>query len=204
MPPYPIDLDMTGRSALVVGLGAVGRRKAEGLIAAGARVVGVDPGPIGTIEGVEVRKEAYDSAHLRGISLAFAAATPEVNRRVVLDAGAAGIWVNSASEPESGDFSVPAVWRDGPIALSVSTSGASPALAALLRDRASAAIGPGAAVLANVLMDLRRDLLASVADPSERRRLLASWADPSWLEMAEDRGREAVEAALKATVPRPS
>ena len=204
MPPYPIELDLTGRSALVVGLGPVGRRKAAGLVAAGARVVGVDPGPIGAIEGVEVREESYDPAHLLGMSLAFAAATPEVNRRVVLDARAAGIWVNSASEPELGDFSVPAVWRDGLVCLGVSTSGASPALAAMLRDRAAGAIGPGAAILASVLVDLRRELLASVADPAERRRILATWADPDWLKMAEDEGREAVVKALRATLTRPS
>ena len=55
MPPYPIELDLTGRTALVVGLGAVGCRKAVGLVEAGARVVGVDPGRIEIPAGVELR-----------------------------------------------------------------------------------------------------------------------------------------------------
>src|SRR4051794_33908637 len=117
MPGYLIELDLRGKSALVVGLGVVGRRKAAGLIEAGARVVGVDPradpdlGPTGLI----VRREPYRAEHLAGAALAIAAATAEVNQTVVADARAAGIWVNAASESESGDFRVPATWRSGPL-----------------------------------------------------------------------------------------
>ena len=40
---YPIYLDMRGRNALVVGGGAVGSRKAQTLLRAGARVTVVSP-----------------------------------------------------------------------------------------------------------------------------------------------------------------
>ena len=54
MPTYPIELDLRGRTVVVVGLGSVGRRKAAGLVEAEARVVGVDPEAIGELAGVEV------------------------------------------------------------------------------------------------------------------------------------------------------
>jgi len=195
---YPLELDLRGRTALVVGLGAVGLRKASGLLVAGARVVGVDPSadPARLPAGIEALAEPYRAAHLRGVVLAFAAATPGVNRRVVLDARAAGVWVNSASEPGSGDFLVPAVWREGSLILGVSTGGASPALAALLRDRAAAALGPAAAGLAALLAELRPLALARVADPSARRALLASWADPRLLDLWDGEGAEAVRRRL--------
>src|SRR5262249_23709059 len=157
MTGYPIELRLTGCPVLIVGLGAVGRRRALGLVDVGAKVVGVDPNPRGEPlpEGVEVRREPYRSEHLHGMRLAFAAAAPEVNRQVVADARAAGVWVNSASEPEAGDFLVPAVWREGPLTLSVSTSGASPALTSSLRDRAASSLGPAAAGLASLLAELR-------------------------------------------------
>src|SRR4051794_3353514 len=121
MPGYPIEIDLTGRTALVVGLGTVGRRKAAGLVEAGARVIGVDPNPpTELLRGVEARAELYHADHLRGVVLAIAAASAEVNRRVVVDAKRAGVWVNSASDPAAGDFMVPAVWRDGPLTLTVS------------------------------------------------------------------------------------
>ena len=199
MPGYPIELDLVGRRALVVGLGRVGRRKAAGLVAAGATVVGVDPRPPAGVErlaGVEVRAERYRRGHLDGVALAIAAGPPAVNRRVVADARRAGIWVGSASEPASGDFAVPAVWRDGPLTVTVSTGGASPALAAALRDRAVAAVGPAAAGLAALLAELRPLALARLPDPAARRRLLADWADPRRLAAWTNEGPEAVRRDL--------
>ncbi|HEX8202685.1 MAG TPA: bifunctional precorrin-2 dehydrogenase/sirohydrochlorin ferrochelatase [Isosphaeraceae bacterium] len=204
MPGYTIELDLTGRRALVVGLGRVGRRKAAGLVEAGALVLVVDPGPSATDPppGVEVRAEPYRADHLRGAALAIAAAPAAINRRVVADAKARGIWVSSASEPASGDFAVPATWRDGPVTLTVSTAGASPALAAVLRDRAAAALGPGASGLARLLAELRPRVLALLPDPEARRRLLTTWADPLWLDLWASAGPDAVLRELNGALAR--
>jgi siroheme synthase-like protein len=203
MSSYPIELDLRGRTVLVVGLGAVGRRKVAALAAVGARVVGVDPagGGLGADPGtgaIEVRPEAYRAAHLEleGVCLAFATATPAVNRRVVADARRRGIWVCSASDPGAGDFTVPAVWREGPLTLSVATGGASPGLAVALRDRAVQALGPAAAGLATLFAELRGTVRARLAAPAARRKLLARWADPCWLELWTSAGPEAVRQAL--------
>ena len=103
MPGYPIELDLLGRSVLVVGLGRVGMRKATGLVEAGAQVVAVDPRTDLVVPvGIEHRPEGFRLGHLEGMSLAFAAASPEVNREVVAAAKSLGIWVNAASEPGIG------------------------------------------------------------------------------------------------------
>jgi precorrin-2 dehydrogenase / sirohydrochlorin ferrochelatase len=202
MPSYPIELDLRGKTALVVGLGRVGARKAAGLVEAGARVVGVDPQEgLLVPTGVEHRAEAFRAGHLEGVSLAFAAATPEVNRLVVVEARRLGVWVNAASDPGAGDFAVPAVWRGGPVTLAVSTSGASPALARALRDRAARAIDAGPA-LAALLLEIRPLVLATVADAEARRRLLEDWGDPRWLDAIALEGPEAVRAAWLAALPR--
>lgn len=195
---YPIELDLRGKSVLVVGLGRVGRRKAAGLVGAGARVVGVDPAAAlaDVPGGVEVRAEPYRPEQIGGMSLVFAAATAAVNRRVVADARRAGVWVSSASDPGAGDFAVPAVWREGPLTLTVSTSGASPALAAALRDRLAEALGPAAAGLAALLAELRAEVLARLTDPEARRRVLTDWADPRWIDLWRVEGPEAVRLAL--------
>jgi precorrin-2 dehydrogenase/sirohydrochlorin ferrochelatase len=201
MPSYPIELDLRGITAVVVGLGPVGRRKASGLVEAGARVIGIEPILV-EFPGlaIEIVAETYRAEHLQGASLVFAAATHEVNRSVVLDAKARGIWVNSASDPTSGDFSLPATWRDGPITLTVSTSGASPALASALRDRASRALGPSASGLASLLLELRPEVLARISDPETRRNALAEVAQPRWLDFFDREGVEATRSALRLAV----
>ncbi|MGC1718585.1 MAG: NAD(P)-dependent oxidoreductase, partial [Isosphaeraceae bacterium] len=144
MSGYPIELKMEGRTVVVVGLGPVGRHKAAALVAAGARVIGVDPAAgnleLATLAGIEVVAQPYQAEQLHGASLVIAAGPAEVNGRVVADARRIGAWVCSTSDPEGGDFIVPAVWTSGPLVLTVSTSGARPALAAALRDRAAQAL----------------------------------------------------------------
>jgi precorrin-2 dehydrogenase / sirohydrochlorin ferrochelatase len=207
MAGYPIELDLRGRRVLVVGLGPVGRRKARGLAEAGARVLGVDPAAGGrgfaggsAPIGIEVRAEEYRAGHLEGASLAFGAATPGVNRRLLADARRAGVWACSASDPGAGDFRVPAVRRDGPLTVTVATSGASPALARALCERAAGALGPAAAGLAALLAELRPRVLARLDGPDARRRLMAAWADPRWLDLWERDGPEAVRRALERAI----
>ena len=196
---YPIELDLSDRRVVVVGLGRVGRRKAVGLVAAGATVVAIDPMPDEPPPtGLTLVAEPYRADHLRGAALAFAAATPEVNRRVVADAREVGVWVNAASEPGLGDFLVPASWSDGPISLTVSTAGASPALAAALRDRAAQALGPAPARLATALAELRGEVLATVPDTDRRRLILTGWDHQKWLKLAESETLESLLARLRA------
>jgi siroheme synthase-like protein len=241
---YPIELNLSGRWTLVVGLGKVGRRKAAGLLAAGARVVGLDPaatdqtaGEIaaearvqaggGAQPGLELEadselkagssssgasseqgsllilREPYHKKHLSGKHLAITAASAEVNRAVVADAKQAGVLVSTSSEPEQGDFALPAVWRSGPLVLSVSTSGASPGLSAWLRDRAAESLPlEAAAALASILADLRSSVLAQIPDAAVRRRLLARWASPDWLARLEAEGAAATVQALRADLER--
>ena len=200
---YAIDLDLRGKGGLVVGLGAVGRRKALGLLEAGAWVRGVDP--LGWDEapaGVLVVGEPYQPGHLQGVFLVFAAATAAVNRAAAADALASNCLVCSTSEPESGSFTRPAVWHDRGLILTVSTSGASPALAAALRDRAAEALGPSAAALSALLRELRPRLFDRLPDPAARRRVLADWGDPRWLLLLESGGADAVTAEFERILSR--
>jgi precorrin-2 dehydrogenase / sirohydrochlorin ferrochelatase len=176
---YPVVLHVGGRKCLVVGGGSVAARKARGLLAAGARVTVVAPvvndavvsltvGARGAAAGsghpspseeaptLGIERRPYEAGEAARYDLvATATGRPEVDRAVVADAVAAGVLVNSADGASPGTIQLPAVHRDGPVTVAVSTGGASPALARWLRDRAAASIPPGVATIA-VLLDEAR------------------------------------------------
>lgn len=155
---YMACLDLAGRSALVVGAGRVGLEKTHGLLESGARVTVVAPeAEPGFAElDVELHRRGYRAADLDGRFLVVAATgVPEVDAAVFEDAEARSLLCNVADGPEHCNFILPAVHRAGPIAVAVSSGGASPALAQRLRDEVARIVGSEHAELALRLQELR-------------------------------------------------
>ncbi len=165
-------LDLDGRSCLVVGGGRVALEKASGLVFCGAHVTVVapqiDPG-FGDLD-VELLPRPYEAADLEGRFLVVAATSQEaVNRRVFADAEERSLLCNVADVPELCSFILPAVHREGPIAVAVSTGGASPALAQRIRDEVAERYGPEHAELARRLEELRPWAKANLPTYEARR-----------------------------------
>lgn len=175
---YPIILDITGRKAAVIGGGKVARRKVIGLLAQGAVVAVTSPklekGLAGLVreQGLIWRERGFEAADLDGCILAFAATDdPEVNKAVVEAARKRGVLVNVAETPENGDFSLPANLRRGGLLISVSTGGASPLLAADIRDGLAGQFGDVWAEYIDLMAALRAAVLARGGPASENREL---------------------------------
>ena len=114
---------------------------------------------------VEVRERPFEPADLDGARLVVTATgRADVDAAVAAAATAAGIWVNAADQPDDCSFILPAIARNGPLTVAVSTGGASPALARRLRDRAGA-------LLTDDVVALAADLQARRAEVRGRRRL---------------------------------
>jgi precorrin-2 dehydrogenase/sirohydrochlorin ferrochelatase len=161
---YPVNLNLDGRPCLVVGGGAVAARKAAGLVACGAKVsvIATAAGPDMVALGVPVEERPYRTGDIDGFRLVIAATNDaSVNRRVFDDGEAVGVWVNSADDPVSCAFTLPAVLRRGPIMITVSTGGHSPALSSWLKARVSEQVGPEYEQLVDLLSTARNDLRAA-------------------------------------------
>ena len=169
---YMACLDLEGRRCLVVGGGTVGLEKAAGLAACGAAVTVVSPSsttasPSSTSSGVARR---YRRGDLDGAFLVIAATSDRaVNESCPRDAEARAMLCNVADVPELCNFILPAVHREGPIAVAVSTGGASPALAKRLRSQIAELVGPEHAELAEELRALRPEVKERFATYEERR-----------------------------------
>ena len=155
---YMACLDLEGRSCLVVGGGRVALEKIHGLLDCGARVtvVALDVSAEVAALPVETIVRGYRSPDLDGRFLVVAATSDNaLNRQVFADAEACGTPCNVVDVPELCSLILPAVHRHGPIAIAVSTGGASPALAQRIRDDVARTVGPEHAELARRLRELR-------------------------------------------------
>ena len=169
---YMACLDLEGRDCLVVGAGPVGLEKIEGLLDARARVTVVSPAAIPAVQDLPVSwvQREYETADLEGRFLVIAATNvPEVNRRVYEDAERRSLLCNVADVPELCNFILPAVLRLDPIAIAISTGGASPVLAQRLRRDIEQIVGPEHQELALELRRLRPWAKANLATYEERK-----------------------------------
>jgi precorrin-2 dehydrogenase/sirohydrochlorin ferrochelatase len=160
--PYPVNLDLAGRPALVVGGGPVAARKVAGLLAAGAHVSVVAPVAVDEIADnprVRWHERPYRRGEVASYRLAVTATgDPSVDGQVHWDAEAAGVWLNSADDPERCSFTLPAVSRHDDLQITVSTNGHSPAVAAWLRRTLFDKIGPEHARVLELAAEVRNEL----------------------------------------------
>ncbi len=160
MTPYPVMLTVEGRRCLVVGGGKVAARKVEGLVVAGADVTVIAPtvDPSITALNVTIEQRTYRRGDANaGYRLVITATDdPAVNAQVYADAEAAGVWVNSADDPEHCSFTLPAIHRDGDVTIAIGTAGQSPAFAAWLRDRVRESLPAGLSDVVGQLAAERR------------------------------------------------
>ena len=162
-PLYPVNLVLTGRPCLVVGGGRVALTKVRGLTDAGARVTVVAPEVVPEVAALAdvVELRPYRAGEAAGYRFIIAATgDPQVNQQVYDDGEAAGVWVNSADDPQRCSAILPARVRQGRLTLTVSTGGHSPAVAAWVRERLAREYGPEYDQLVGLLSEAREEVRA--------------------------------------------
>ncbi|MGA8532843.1 MAG: hydroxymethylbilane synthase, partial [Candidatus Tumulicola sp.] len=177
----PVVLRPNGRRAVIVGGGSVAARKAESLVAAGYPIFVVAPAIVD--DGLralaaqwECAERPYDSDDVRGAALVVVATDDDaVNARVVRDARAAGILVCDATDPERGDFHMPATVRRGDLTFSVDSQGASPAFSKRIAGELAVAFGNEYGAAARTLARMR-SYVKTVLPASRRSSVLRALA----------------------------
>jgi precorrin-2 dehydrogenase/sirohydrochlorin ferrochelatase len=180
-PFYIACLKLKGRRCLVVGGGDVGLEKVEGLLACDGEVTVVAPALQPTLaayarEGsIRWLERAYEPDDLEGAFLAIAATDDsEVNIRVFEDAERRAMLVNVVDVPPLCNFILPAIVRSGPLAIAISTAGASPALAKRMKREIGELFGEHYARLAVLLNDARGWAKATLPTYQDRKEFFES------------------------------
>ena len=155
MKHLPLFFDLGGRRVVVVGTGPMADRRAELARSAGAAVFQV---------------EVATAAELKGAAAVFVA-TGDLERDSDSRRAAqqAGVPVNVADRPGLSDFILPAIIDRDEVIVAVSTGGASPSLATLLRSRIESLLPERIGALARLARTFRAQANALIADPARRR-----------------------------------
>ena len=162
-PFYIACLKLSGRRCLVVGGGEIGLEKVEGLLACDADVTLISPGAVDELRALAAegsiaweQREYAGAQDLEGVFMVIACTDDtEINIRVFDDAEQRAMLVNIVDVPPLCNFILPAIVRTGPIAIAISTAGASPALAKRMKAEVSELFGEEYARLAIMLNDAR-------------------------------------------------
>lgn len=201
---YPVQLDIRGRRCLVVGGGAVGTRKADGLLSCGARVTVVSPQfteglrRLGANGAITLWEREYAAADLADVFLVIGATDDEdLNRRVSADAEQLNILCNIADRPEKCNFILPAVIQRGDLVVTVSSSGKSPALAKKLRHELEGQFGEEYAVLLDLMGAIRKRLLAQEHAPEAHKSIFENIIHSDILTWIRDGRMHKVDRLLK-------
>jgi len=181
---FPVNLDIRGKLAVIVGGGAVAARKCLTLLAADARVTVIAPALAVPLRELAEKGKVthlprkFAPGDLAGAFLVFAATDSRtVNRTVAQEAREHGIPADIADAPELSAFTSPAVLTRGELLLTVSTGGASPALARKIRAELEMRYGPEYGAALKLLGKVREKLLTGNASSQYNKRILTSLAE---------------------------
>ena len=203
-PFYIACLRLQGRDCLVVGGGEVGLEKVEGLLACDGKVTLVAPEAVAELQAladegsIAWERRAFAEADLDGKFLAIAATDDtDANIAVYEAAERRAMLVNVVDVPSLCNFILPAIVRSGPLAIAISTAGASPALAKRIRDEIAEGFGEPYARLAIMLNDARGWAKATLPTYQDRKAFFEGIVngDPDPVELVRG-GREREVLAL--------
>ena len=205
-PFYIACLRLTGRRCVVVGGGEIGLEKVEGLLACDGRVVLVAPDVVPELESLAAEgsiawfRRRYEPGDLGQTFIAIAATddTP-TNIAVYQDAEERAMLVNVVDVPPLCNFILPAIVRTGPLAIAISTAGASPALAKRIKRQIADEFGEPYARLAVLLNEVRGWAKGTLPTYQDRKQFFEGIVngDPDPIELLR-RGDEAAVRDLIA------
>jgi siroheme synthase-like protein len=180
-PFYIACLKLTGRRCVVIGGGDIGLEKVEGLLACDADVVLVAPDAHPELErlaqegSIAWEQREYRAGDLENSLIAIAATDDtDINIRVFDDAEARSMLVNVVDVPPLCNFILPAIVRTGPLAVAISTAGASPALAKRMKREIAELFGEEYATLAIMLNDARGWAKGTLPTYQDRKQFFES------------------------------
>jgi precorrin-2 dehydrogenase/sirohydrochlorin ferrochelatase len=206
MAKYPINLDLTGRKALVIGAGSVAKRKVSSLVEAGADVTvvakRVDQAFTDHCKGLDFKlvEGAYSADYLTDVVIAIAATNDsDLNKRIYADCREHKVICNVVDVPELCDFYVPAVVKRGSLQIAIGTDGASPAYSAHVRRKLQEMFTEEHGRFVDELKVARQKVIAA-CKPTDRKPILDKLAGDESFAYFQQNGCEKFQRYAEETI----
>ncbi len=193
MPHLPIFLNLTNRRVLLLGTGDAIDRRAQQYATTGAEII---------------RAETFTPALLENIALAAGAGAPEPDLQALsAEAQRRNIPVNIIDRPELSSFITPSTIDRPPLQIAISTGGAAPILARMIRQKIETLIPPAWSRLAALAGRLQSEARARFPNVTERRHRLEQILSGPVADLAlagqDQQAEQAFRAALQTDAPQP-
>ncbi len=173
---FPVFVKLKDQDCLVVGAGEIAARKIELLARAGAKITVIASKIKQSVSNLETScqlnllQKSFAPADLRGFRVVVSATDDkETNRLVAQTAQEQNVLVNVVDDPDLCSFVFPAIIDRSPVIAAVSSGGAAPVLARLLRARIESIIPPAYGRLAQLAEKFRTDVKNHIKVPAQRR-----------------------------------
>lgn len=208
----PIFMNVRGQNCLVIGGGKIASRKVFMLLRAGASVSVVSPE---LCQDLTIRKDEGEIKHIARefedkdidtMKIVIAATNNEVVNRHISDlCKDKGIPVNVVDAPELCSFIVPSIIDRNPVQIAISTGGASPVLARLLRSRLETFIPAAYGRLATLVESFREKVKTKFSNTDDIRTfwegILEGPVADNLIAGKDKTARELLETAVENAAP---
>lgn len=211
MKPYPVMMNLQDKQVVVVGGGKVAFRKTTGLLDSGANVAVISPELVDELRELNLSgkitwvAQCFDCAQLdqfEPITLIFGATDiREVNVTLSNESMRRRIPCNIADVPDLCTFIVPAVITQGDLMISVSTGGASPALARRIREDLEKKFGPEYAAMTRLMGELRKRIVRNGSDSEANKKVFLEIVDSQILPALRNNDLERAVMILSEILP---
>jgi uroporphyrin-III C-methyltransferase/precorrin-2 dehydrogenase/sirohydrochlorin ferrochelatase len=173
---FPLFLKLTDRPCLVIGAGGIAARKIDLLAKAGAKITVIANEISPAVANMQdthklsIKQKPFEKSDINGFHLIVSATdNATTNQLVAKTATEQNILVNVVDNPALCSFIFPAIIDRSPIIAAVSSGGAAPVLARLLRAKIESLIPPAFGQLAYLAAKFRTQVKEHIIEPSQRR-----------------------------------
>ena len=173
---FPFFVELDGKAGVVIGGGKVAARKVELLLDFGPRLTVIAPALESGIwelkERIEIRQKSFQPEDLEGADFVIAATDDrEINARVSAYCRERKIPVNAVDDRENCTFFFPALVKEGPLTVGISTEGKSPAAASWIRRQVAGTLPENIGGIIDLMGQIRPWVLERIKEESHRREL---------------------------------